>query len=422
MTLDSSIASLVLPRLLAAFNRWDTGRITLTLPDGSSRSAGAASGPQVHLTVRDWALFRRFALRGDMGAGESYMDGEWSVDDLPAFVGLVLDNRRHMELDTRLSVLLNLGHDLFHRLRANTRVGSRRNIAEHYDLSNDFFSLFLDETMTYSSAVFAREGQPLGEAQRNKYEAIARKAGLRPGLSVLEVGCGFGGFALHAARHHGCRVTGITLSRRQFELARERVARARLDHLVDIRFQDYRALDPAQSYDRVVSIEMFEALGLENWSTYFRKIEDVLAPEGWAVIQSIAIPDHRFAEYVKHCDWLQRYIFPGSVLASVHHVTGALISAGTLGLHHLEDIGPHYAPTLRAWRRSFLTEGDRVRSLGFDDRFIRMWDYYLATCEAAFATRTLQNLQMVLTRPNNRAIGAIPAALAPRSAIPSEAA
>lgn len=296
MTLDRSIAALALPRLLAAVNRWERGRVTFTLPDGSTRSAGAPAGPHVSVTVRDWAMFRRFLLNGDMGAGESYMDGEWSVDDLPSFVSLVLENRRHMELDTRLSRLLNIGHDLFHRLRANTRSGSRRNIAYHYDLSNEFFSLFLDETMTYSSAVFSREGEPLAEAQANKYESIARKASLRPGLSVLEIGCGFGGFALHAARRYGCRVTGITLSRRQYELARERVSRAGLDHLVEIRLEDYRALDPASRFDRVVSIEMFEALGVEHWPTYFKKIEEVLAPEGWAVLQAIGIPDHRFGE------------------------------------------------------------------------------------------------------------------------------
>jgi cyclopropane-fatty-acyl-phospholipid synthase len=401
MTIDQRIAALVLPRLLASLDRCEGASVTFELPDGAVRATSRPSTePPIRVRVRDWAFFRRFALSGDMGAGESYSDGEWESDVLVRLVRLALLNRRHFVLDTWLSRLVNLGHDAAHRLRPNTRAGSRRNIAEHYDLSNEFFALFLDETLTYSSAVFDAENQPLTEAQRNKYDTIARKAGLRPGLSVLEIGCGFGGFAMHAARRYGCRVTGLTLSRRQHELATERVARAGLGHRVDLRLEDYRDLPAAARFDRVVSIEMFEALGRENWPGYFRSVENALSPDGWAVLQTIAIPDHRFAEYERHCDWLQRYIFPGSLLASLGPLTQALVEAGALGVQSLEDIGPHYALTLRLWRRSFRAARERVLALGFDERFVRTWDYYLAICEAAFATRTLQNLQIVLARPN----------------------
>ena len=334
------------------------------------------------------------------------MDGDWSCDDLPLFVRLVLLNRQHLPLDTKLTKLANLGNDLLQRLRANTRRGSRRNIRYHYDLSNDFFSLFLDETMTYSSALFEHEGQPLADAQRHKFRRLAEKADLGAGDHVLEIGCGWGGFAIFAARTYGCRVTGITISKRQFERARERVRAAGLEDRVDIRLQDYR--DLTGRFDKIVSIEMFEALGQENWGTFFRKCEDVLEPQGRLVLQSISIPDHRFDEYAKHCDWLQKRIFPGSLLASTLGVCRATAAVGTLGIHHLEDVGVHYALTLRRWREAFFRNLDRVRALGFDDRFIRMWDYYLATCEAAFATRTLGNLQIVLTRPLNHALAGVP--------------
>jgi cyclopropane-fatty-acyl-phospholipid synthase len=410
--LTRTLAPLARRSVLKALEAWSVGRLEVLLPSGLRHAFGppdAAERATVH--VRDDAFFARFALAGDMGAGESYMDGEWEADDLPAFLKLALRNRERLPLDTGLSRLANLGHDLFHRLRANTRSGSRRNIAAHYDLSNEFFGLFLDETFTYSSAFFERPGMSLADAQRAKFRRLARKAQLGPGDHVLEIGCGWGGFALHAAREHGCRVTGITISPAQFELARRRVREAGLEGQVEIRLQDYRDLEG--SFDKVVSIEMFEALGREHWPAFFATLERVLAPEGLVALQAISIPDHRFEAYARHCDWLQRYIFPGSLLASVHHVTGAMIGTSRLGLESLEDIGPHYATTLRLWREAFFASLPRVRALGFDERFVRMWDYYLAVCEAAFATRTLGNLQLVLTRPCNGRLYGPPAAELP---------
>ncbi len=372
------------------------------------RDAGAA--PHATIRVHRDAFFRRFMLQGDLGAGESYMDGDWSSDDLPLFVKLVLLNRRYLPLETRLSKVLNLGNDLWHRLRVNTRAGSRRNIRYHYDLSNDFFSLFLDETMTYSSALFAHAGQPLAEAQRQKFRRLAEKALIGPEDHVLEIGCGWGGFAVFAARTYGCRVTGITISERQYQVARERVFAAGLQDRVTIRLQDYRDLEGP--FDKIVSIEMFEALGQENWPTFFRKCEDLLAANGLIAIQTISVPDFRFDEYAKHCDWIQKWIFPGSLLASTLGICRATARAGTLGIHHLEDMGIHYALTLRRWREAFFANLDAVRALGFDERFVRMWDYYLSACEAAFETRTLGNLQLVLSRDLNPALPGIPVAVA----------
>jgi len=410
MSVDTLVARAALPSLLRALERWHEGRLTLELPDGSVHRFGREGAePHARVRVNGPALVRRVLLQADVGFGESYMEGEWETDDLPAFLLLLARNEDALGVGGALARAFNLGNDLLHRLRRNTRRGSRRNVAAHYDLSNDFFRLFLDaETLTYSSALFEHAGQPLGEAQRNKYRAIADKARLKPGDHVLEIGCGWGGFALYAAGERGCRVTGITISERQHALARERVAAAGLSSRVDLRLQDYR--DLSGRFDAVVSIEMFEALGREHWPLYFRKIEEVLAPRGLAVIQTISVPDHRFEAYERHCDWIQKHIFPGGVLASVHHLTGAMIRHTRLNVHHLEDIGPHYALTLARWREAFLARRGEVLSLGFDARFVRTWDFYLACCQAYFEARRIGNLQLVLTRPGNESLGVVAAA------------
>jgi cyclopropane-fatty-acyl-phospholipid synthase len=408
MSLAALAARVARPAILRALEGWDIGRLTIHLPDGSVRRFGPADAePSVSFFVDREEVFSKFALSGDMGAGESYVDGDWRADNLALFLTLAIMNRTRLPLDTALTKFMNLGKDIFHRLRPNTRRGSRRNIRAHYDLSNEFFALFLDESLTYSCAFFDALDQPLVEAQRNKHRQIAEKAQLAPNDHVLEIGCGWGGFAIHAARSYGCRVTGITVSERQLDLARQRVREAGVADRVEIRLCDYR--DVQGRFDKVVSIEMFESLGLENWPAFFHRIEDLLADDGLAVIQTISIPDHRFEDYNRHTDWLQRYIFPGGVLASVHQLTGAMAQSSRLIVNDLEDIGIHYAPTLRLWREAFLARRAEVRALGFDERFVRMWEYYLAVCEAAFATRTLGDLQLVLTRPCNLALPGIPA-------------
>jgi cyclopropane-fatty-acyl-phospholipid synthase len=278
-----------------------------------------------------------------------------------------------------------------HRLRRNTKSQSRRNIAAHYDLGNDFYRLFLDETLTYSSAVFAAEDQSLAEAQRNKYRLIAEGAGLEAGQHVLEIGTGWGGFALYAAGQIGCRVTTITISREQHALATERVREAGLEHLVDIQLRDYR--DVTGTYDAIVSIEMIEAVGAEYFETFFRACDAALRPGGRMSLQAITFPDVAYERQLRGANWIQTYIFPGGLCPSL-----AVIERSThdtrLLIRRVADIGPHYARTLRAWRANFMSRLDAVRAQGFDDRFIRMWEYYLAISEAGFATGLTQDLQI----------------------------
>jgi cyclopropane-fatty-acyl-phospholipid synthase len=394
---DDVVARLAVPRLLAGLRHWQTGRLTVLLPDGSGHRFGSAdSGRAATLRVHSPAFFRKFVLRGDLGAGESYMDGDWSADDLPRFVELVQLNQQALALESPLSQLLNLPSDLRHRLRRNTRVGSRRNIRAHYDLSNHFFALFLDRSMTYSAARFDGQARSLEEAQREKYRALARRIALKPGQHVLEIGCGWGGFAELAVAEFGARVTGITVSEEQHAFARARLAHAGLAERADIQLRDYRDVDGR--YDHVISIEMLEAVGRDYWDSFFAACHRVLAPGGRVGIQVITMPDFRFDQYAKRCDWIQKYIFPGGLLPSLSELARAAGRASALTVTAVDDIGLDYARTLAAWRSAFLHRLPDVRALGFDDRFIRMWDYYLAVCEAAFSTRTLGTMQIVMAR------------------------
>ncbi|MGE0041999.1 MAG: class I SAM-dependent methyltransferase [Vicinamibacterales bacterium] len=394
---DRLFGTIVRRRLADALAAWQVGRLTVHLPDGQ-RLSGGAPGAEPHATlwVAREAFFRKFALGGDLGAGESYMDGDWRTDDLARFVELVLRNQAALPLDSPLSRLANLANDLGHRLRANTRRGSRRNIEAHYDLSNDLFETFLDPSMAYSSGVYEAADDTLADAQARKFRRWTERLALGPDDHVLEIGSGWGGFAMHAARTTGCRVTGITVSREQLELSRARVAEAGLAGRVDIQYCDYR--DVTGRYSKIVSIEMIEAVGREFWPGFFRAIDRALAPGGRAGIQAITMPDHHFDEYARHCDWIQKHIFPGGLLPSIREVAGVAARVSRLGLIEIEDRPLDYARTLAAWRAAFFERIDRVRSLGFDARFVRMWEYYLATCEAAFRTRNLGLVHLVLAR------------------------
>jgi len=394
---DRFIAPLVRRRLVASLAALKVGRLTVHFPDASVIEAGDRDA-DLHATMwitRD-AFFRKFALGGDLGAGESYMDGDWRTDDLCRFVELVLRNQAYLPLDSWLSRVLNLPNDWLHVRRRNSRRGSRRNIGAHYDLSNELFATFLDPSLAYSSAVFHSGEEPLAEAQRQKFEHWCEALRIGPSDHVLEIGSGWGGFAIHAAQTRGCRVTGITVSEQQLSLSRQRVAEAGLSDRVSIEFCDYR--DVRGQYSRVVSIEMIEAVGERYWPAFFRKIDEVLAPGGLAGIQSITMVDHRFDAYRQHCDWIQKYIFPGGLLPSIREIASVCAADTRLGLVALEDRALDYARTLLAWRRAFFGQLDQVRDLGFDDRFIRMWEYYLATCEAAFRTRNLGLVHFVLAR------------------------
>jgi cyclopropane-fatty-acyl-phospholipid synthase len=351
------------------------------------------------MTVHSWRFFGRLLRGGDIGAGESYMDGDWSSPDPVALTRLFLANERELEPSLVLGAAGRLRDRLLHLSRRNTRFRARSNIRAHYDLSNDFYSLFLDETMTYSAAVFDHPEGSLRHAQHRKYEEMARKAGLRAGDHVLEIGCGWGGFAEYAASELGCRVTGITLSEEQARFAQQRMEKAGLGELVEIRIVDYR--DVEGSFDAIVSIEMLEAVGHEYLDSFFTACDQLLEPGGRVAIQVITIPDQLYHRYRRGTDWIRKHIFPGGHLPSLGAIQDSVARSTSFAIEGLENIGTHYAQTLKRWRARFWRRIDEVRALDFDDRFIRTWDFYLASCEAAFAHRKLGDLQLVLARPGD---------------------
>lgn len=387
-------------RVLDALAALERGRLDLRLPDGSTRRFGQredASGPVAALEIRSWAFFRRVALAGDLGFAESFVDGEWTTPDLTALISLFIANEVVLTGEAGTPSLLRRAADrLDHLRRRNTPGGSRRNIRAHYDLGNDFFRLFLDETMTYSCGLYERPDEPLEAVQRRKIRRVLDKAQLEPGMHLLEIGCGWGSTALTAARECGVRVTGLTVSEEQRAWGLAQIREAGLEDRVAIELCDYR--QARGTYDRVVSIEMLEAVGHEYLGAYFAAIDRLLAPGGRAVIQVITLPDQRYEGYLERVDFIQKHVFPGAVIPSLTALCEAMTRASSLVIEQLENIGPHYAPTLAAWRRRFLAQAAELARLGFDPRFQRTWEYYFAYCEAGFASRYLNDLQLVLTR------------------------
>ncbi|MXX20287.1 MAG: class I SAM-dependent methyltransferase [Cenarchaeum sp. SB0667_bin_13] len=391
--------------ILGSLRRLKKGCLRVRTPDGAAyRFGGVQPGPEATITVRHPRFFRRMLADGEVGAGEAYIRGEWSADSAMEAVRLGILNRRFLRPIVPLLWPAAAAAWVAHKFRSNTVSGSRRNIHDHYDLGNEFFSLFLDPSMTYSCAYFDEERlaadarvemQALEQAQLAKYRLLATKAGLRPGSHVLEIGCGWGGFAEVAASEFGCRVTGVTISRKQAAYARERMARAGLADRVSIKVVDYR--DITGEYDSVVSIEMLEAVGHRFLPTYFRKCDEVLAPGGRAVIQVITIPDNRYLRYRLRPDYIQRFIFPGAHLPSLGALTRALRPTA-LGMRDREDLAAHYALTLATWRRRLLEQRQSLFDLGFDESFLRRWEFYFAYCEAAFRTRYVADWQLVLER------------------------
>ncbi len=377
------------------------GELRLVEADGSERRFGSATAAfplRARVEVRDPAFYRRLARRGTLGAGEGYMAGEWGCDDLPALIRILMRNAASLEsLDGRRSRLSLLASKAWHRLRRNSRARARDNIAAHYDLGNDFYELFLDRTLTYSAGIFEGPEASLEEASLAKYERICRKLALGPEDHVLEIGSGWGGFAIHAAGRHGCRVTTTTISREQWELASRRVEEAGLSDRVTVLLRDYRDLDGV--YDKLVSIEMIEAVGHDYLDTFFRVCGERLAPDGLMLLQCISTPDRRYAESVRSVDFIKRYVFPGGQLVSLGAVVGSSARVADLRVEHVEDLSPHYAETLRRWRKRFLSRLDRVRALGFDERFLRLWDFYLGSCEGSFWERYVASQQILLAKP-----------------------
>ncbi|AYG94925.1 class I SAM-dependent methyltransferase [Brevundimonas naejangsanensis] len=392
---NSSVLDLLL-RLLSS--NWTWGRLTLVLPDRTNRQLhGRTPGHAAVLVIRDARFAARVLRSGDIGFAEGYMAGEWDTPDLAVLLETLVNNYDHIRRLFDGNPLVNAINWLGHRLNRNSRRGSRRNIHAHYDLGNAFYCAWLDPSMTYSSARFERPDQPLQEAQRAKYASLARLMELQPGHSVLEIGCGWGGFAEFAAREVGAAVTGVTISREQHDYARRRMFEAGLAERADIRLIDYR--DVEGRFDRVASIEMFEAVGREYWPTYFQKVRDVLKPGGRAGLQIITIQDALFDEYDSRTDFIQKYVFPGGSLPSEARMASVVARAG-LNQTAVERFGLDYADTLAEWMRRFDAGWTEIRrnSETFDDRFRRLWRFYLAYCEAGFRSGRTDVIQIALDR------------------------
>ncbi len=358
------------------------GRITVQFPDGGGETyQGAAEGPHAALRFKSWSAIRRIVMNGDMGLAEAYMSGEVETPDLRTLLAFGASNQKALNDSIPGLPFVNGLDRLRHVMRPNSKQGSRRNIAYHYDLGNAFYEKWLDENMSYSSAFFTNETDNLPAAQVRKFERLAEELDIESGMRVLEIGCGWGTAAVHLAKHHDVRVTGVTLSEEQFTYARALVRKEGLEDRVDIRLQDYRDVEGV--FDRIVSVEMFEAVGEANWPTYFQTVRALLADGARAVLQVITIDNEMFARYRQSCDFIQRYIFPGGMLPSPNALRASAEGQG-LALNRQEFFGSSYAETLKIWNGRFQDAWEDIRPLGFDDRFKAMWEYYLAYCEAGF--------------------------------------
>lgn len=358
------------------------------------------SGPLVTVTIDDPAFYRAVATQGSVGAGESYIRGQWRCDDLVALVQLLVRNRELLDgVERGPARIGGWALKAWAQLRRNTREGSRRNIAAHYDLGNPFFSLFLSKDLMYSSALF-EDGDTLEAASQRKLARICEQLQLKPTDHVLEIGTGWGGFALYAARHIGCRVTTTTISVEQHALASQRIEAAGLHDRVTLLLKDYRDLDG--QYDKLVSIEMIEAIGAQYLQTYFATLTGLLKPEGLALLQAITIEDERYQQARRSVDYIKRFVFPGSFIPSLNAMLAAKTRSSDLQLIGQMDFGQSYALTLRAWRERFLAQLPAVRAQGFDEDFIRLWEFYLAYCEGGFLERSIGVSQLLLARPGYR--------------------
>jgi cyclopropane-fatty-acyl-phospholipid synthase len=383
-------------------------RGSITVIEGSERSAfGTQGGLAATISVHDPAFYTDMAFGGSIGAGEAYMAGFWSADDLVTLVRIIVLNRRVLtDIEGGLAAFLQPLHGLMHALRKNTQKGSRQNISAHYDLGNDFYSLWLDRTMTYSCNIFERDDVTLEEAATAKYDRICRKLALGPKDHVLEIGTGWGGFALHAVKNYGCRITTTTISRQQHDWAKNLFERESVSDRIELLFEDYR--DLTGKYDKLVSIEMIEAVGHHFLDTYLNVCSKRLKDDGMMALQAIIINDQAYEAQIKSVDFIRRYIFPGGFIPSIEAISRSAAKVTDMRLVHLEDITPHYSRTLRIWRERFFRNIDAVRKLGYPETFIRMWEYYLCYCEGAFRERYIGNVQMVLAKPDCRSTLLLP--------------
>jgi cyclopropane-fatty-acyl-phospholipid synthase len=389
--------------LLGALERLELGELRLIDADGEYRFGHVSERCALSATlrIRDPGFYADTAFGGSVGAGEAYIHGLWSCDDLTALMRIMVLNRAALSgLEGGFARLSRPFYKLFHARNRNSRDGSARNIAAHYDLGNDLYRLMLDETMAYSCGIFATPQTSLLQASRAKFDAACRKLALNAGDHLLEIGTGWGGLAIHAARHYGCRVTTTTISRAQYDYARERIKDEGLSDRITLLLEDYREL--GGRYDKLVSIEMIEAVGANYLESYFKRCSALLAQDGAMLLQAITIQDQLYRQALRSVDYIQRFIFPGSFIPSITALSNAICRATDLKLFHLEDIGPHYARTLAEWRRNFFSHLPQVRALGYPESFVRLWEFYLCYCEGGFAERQLGDVQMLLTKPSSR--------------------
>jgi cyclopropane-fatty-acyl-phospholipid synthase len=394
--LDGLARKLVLDRM----QHLEVGCLSIS-DEFERRTFGGRGDLSASITIADSRFYRSVAFGGALGAAEAYMQGYWTCDDLTAVVRILVRNGRVLEdMDSGLARITAPLVKFAHWINRNTKSGSRRNIAAHYDLGNDFFKLWLDESMMYSAAVFEKDDMTLEEASIAKLDRICKKLELSPDDHVLEIGTGWGGFAVYAATNYGCRITTTTISAEQFAYAKERVIAAGLQDRVTLLLKDYR--DLSGEYDKIVSIEMIEAVGQKFLNTYFAQCSRLLKSNGMMLLQSITIADQRYKAALKSVDFIQRYIFPGGFLPSVTALSESITSASDMRAYHLEDIGAHYAETLRHWRERFFSKLDEISSMEYGEEFLRMWHYYYCYCEGAFIERAIGNVQVLLVKPDCR--------------------
>lgn len=409
MSERDSLTAKPLPRL-GAVDRFARKAISTTLPfmddklydkTGKLNFHDESAALDATITVKNTSFFRNIAFGGSLAGAESYIRGDWDCDDLTKLVRIFIRNSETADqLDGWWAKLMNIGNIFRHRLRPNSLHGSQRNIEQHYDLSNDFFRLWLDESMAYSSGIFLSPNDSLAQASLEKFDRICRKLELKPSDRLLEIGTGWGGLAIHAARAYRCNVTTTTISKEQYRASSSRFKQLGIAEQVTLLKQDYREL--TGQYDKLVSIEMIEAVGYKFYDSFFKKCSELLRPDGSMVLQAIVMPERRYRAYLRSVEFIQRYIFPGGCLPSLSAILESAGRVTDLRLVHVEDFAPHYAETLRRWKAAFLSQISAVRSLKYSENFIRMWTYYLCYCEALFEERYVSLLQIQFDKPDCR--------------------
>ena len=396
-----SMSTLARKIVFSSLNRLEDGQLTL-LENNQTWHFGTPQKSKTktaQIKIHNKKFYTAVLFGGGIGLAESYVNGDWTTDNLTQLIRVLLRNQKDLtSIDKGLLKIQSAFRWVKHQLKRNTVTGSRKNIASHYDLSNDFFKVFLDKTLMYSCAVFPSPDSTLEEASIHKLDKICQKLSLQPGQKIIEIGTGWGGFALHAAEHYGCDVTTTTISKKQYELAAERIRQKKLDKKITLLQQDYRTLEG--TYDKLVSIEMIEAVGHQYYNTFFNTCSRLLKPDGQMLLQAITIEDQSYEKAKDNVDFIKLHIFPGTCIPSVTALLKSITASSDLRLFHLEDIGTHYAKTLASWRENFLSNRNKIYDLGFDDHTLRMWDFYFSYCEAGFSEGYISDVQMLCSKPN----------------------